>query len=573
MEFFINNIIVIIFLPIWISFIIFFNNFADFSHSKKLTYFITFLSSLVGFIFSLGCFYYFISDPLKTFEMNLMWLPFNDFSISFGILIDKLSCLFLSLFFFINLIVQTYSYHYLIKNTSFHMFFIILNLFNFSIVSFLLSNNLIQSCIFLILINAICYLFNNFSYNTIDVSNKTKNIFLLNGLSDICLFSSIVSFIYFILNYSQETDVSSLLFINLPMISLNINSFVSNSFYISLISLFLVSIIIRLGIIPFHLGPLSLNKSISCFSSIYIPIVILSLPIFLFIRILPIFSFNENIFNYLNYFIILSSIIFAICAIYQIRLNKVLIYLALSKFAIVFVILNLGYFNQALYITISDVITFTLLFLISGLVLYNFNYSDNLKYIKLNSKIPLLCFLIGIMSLSNLFFGGFFSLKSISYNLLNDKNILLLIILNLVSFLVTFASFRLFFILYNKDKTFDNKSKWIKLPIVVLTISLIFLSYFEKYFTFELCSIKFNLISKIYIVFNVFAIIITYKLSQQNSLINLKPKLIQNIAINNLYANDFFFIFKRIYKVLCKIINIKLFCILKKNSKREDKTI
>ena len=216
---------------------------------------------------------------------------------------------------------------------------------------------------------------------------------------------------------------------------------------------------------------------------------------------------------------------------------------------------------------------FALLFLISGLVLYNFNYSDNLKYIKLNSKIPLLCFLIGIISLSNLFFAGFFSLKSISYNLLNDKNILLLIILNLVSFLVTFASFRLFFILYNKDKTFDNKSQWIRLPIVVLTLSLIFLSYFEKYSTLEICSIKFNLISKIYIIFNIFAIIITYKLSQQNSLINLKPKILQNIAINNLYANDFFFIFKRFYKFLCKIINMKPFCIFGKITKREDKTI
>ena len=573
MEFFINNIIVILFLPIWISFIIFFNNFADFSHSKKLTYIITFLNSLAGFIFSLGCLYYFIANPMKAFEMNLMWLPFNDFAISFGILIDKLSCLFLSLFFFINLTIQTYSYHYLIKNTSFHMFFIILNLFNFSVVSFLLSNNLIQSCIFLILINAICYLFNNFSYNTIDVSNKIKNIFLLNGLSDICLLTSIVSFIYFILNYSQDADVSSLLFINLSMISLNVNSFVSNGVYIFLMFLFLISIIIRLGIIPFHTGPLSLNKSLSCFSSIYIPIVILSLPIFLFIRIWPIFLYNENIFTYLNYFIILSSIIFAISAIYQIRLNKVLIYLALSKFALVFVILNLGYYKQALYITICDVITFALLFLISGLVLYNFNYSDNLKYIKLNSKIPLVCFLIGIVSLSNLFFAGFFSLKLISYNLLSDKNILLFIILNLISFLVTFASFRLFFILYNKDKTFDNKSQWIRLPIVILTLPLILLSCFEKYFTLEICSLKFNLISKIYLMFNILAIIITYKLSQQNALINLKPKLIQNIAINNLYANDFFFIIKRFYKFLCKIINIQPFCIFEKIRKREDKTI
>lgn len=573
MEFFINNIIVILFLPIWISFIIFFNNFADFSHSKKLTYIITFLNSLAGFIFSLGCLYYFVSDPMKTFEMNLMWLPFNDFSISFGILVDKLSCLFLSLFFFVNLVVQTYSYHYLIKNTSFHMFFIILNLFNFSVVSFLLSNNLIQSCIFLTLINAICYLFNNFSYNTIDVSNKTKNMFLLNGLSDICLFTSVVSFIYFILNYSQETDVSSLLFINLPMISLNVNSFVSNGIYLFLISLFLISIVIRMGIFPFHTGPLSLNKSLSCFSSIYIPIVILLLPIFLFIRIWPVFSFNENIFTYINYFILLSSIIFAICAIYQKRLNKVLIYLALSKFAIVFVILNLGYFDQALYIIICDVVTFTLLFLISGLVLYNFNYSDNLKYIKLNSKIPLVCFLIGIISLSNLFFAGFFSLKSISYNLLADKNIPLLIILDLVSFLVTFALFRLFFLLYNKDKTFDNKSQWIRLPIVVITLPLVLLCLFEKYFASEICSFKFNFISKIYMIFNIIAVIITYKLSQQNALINLKPKLVQNIAINNLYAQDFFFIFKRLYKFLCKVINKSPLYILNKISKREDKTV
>lgn len=570
MEFFINNIIVIIFLPVWVSFIIFFNNFADFSHSKKLTYIITFLTSLTGFLFASGCFYYLLSNPMKTFEMNLMWLPFNDFSISFGILIDKLSCLFLSLFFFVNLIVQTYSYHYLIQNTSFHMFFIILNLFNFSIVSFLLSNNLIQSCVFFMLINAICYLFNNFSYNTIDVSNKTKNIFLLNSLSDICLLTASVSFIYFILNYSQDLDVSSLLFINLPMISLNVNSFVSNALYILLCMLFLISIIIRIGIFPFHTGPLSLNKSISCYSSIYIPIVILLLPMFLLMRIFPIFSLIDNIFYYINYLIIFSSIIFAICASYQIRLNKVLIYLSLSKFALVFAILNHGYFKPSIYIILVDIITLTLLFLISGLVLYNFNYSDNLKYIKLNSKIPLFCFLTGIISISGLFFAGYFSLKSILYSLIIEKNIGLFLIVNVITILITFASFRLFFILYNKGKTFDNKSAWIKLPIVILTIPLILLCCLEKHFMPGfICSLKYNIISKIYIIFNLLAIIMAYNLSKQNTLIILKPKFIQNLAINNLYAYDLFYLFKKIYKFLCKIINRLAFCIIEKNEKEK----
>ena len=161
----------------------------------------------------------------------------------------------------------------------------------------------------------------------------------------------------------------------------------------------------------------------------------------------------------------------------------------------------------------------------------------------------------------------------ICFNLLADRNIPLLIILDVVSFLVTFALFRLFFLLYNKDKTFDNKSRWIKLPIVVITLPLLLLCLFEKYFASEICSFKFNFISKIYMIFNIIAVIITYKLSQQNALINIKPKIIQTIAINNLYAQDFFFIFKRLYKFLCKMINKSPLYILNKISKREDKTV
>ena len=74
-------------------------------------------------------------------------------------------------------------------------------------------------------------------------------------------------------------------------------------------------------------------------------------------------------------------------------------------------------------------------------------------------------------------------------------------------------------------------------------------------------------------IFNIIAVIITYKLSQQNALINIKPKIIQTIAINNLYINDFFFIFKRLYKFLCKMINKSPLYILNKISKREDKTV
>ena len=143
MEFFVNNILLTMFFPIWISLVIITSVVFKISSNRKMTLLFTLISTFIGLIFSLGLFKYVRIPNTLIIEKNILWMPFESLNFYIGTLIDSTSTSFLMILMIVSFLIQLYSYGYMKDKRGFSKYYIYLNFFNFSMIGLLLSTNLV----------------------------------------------------------------------------------------------------------------------------------------------------------------------------------------------------------------------------------------------------------------------------------------------------------------------------------------------------------------------------------------------------------------------------------------------
>ena len=104
MEFYADNILLIVFLPVWVCLIIISGIIFKITESKKLTLLLTLLSTFTGLIFSLNILNYVKTNNL-VLEKNFLCLSKGEINLYFGVLTDSTSAIFIVLLILISFIV------------------------------------------------------------------------------------------------------------------------------------------------------------------------------------------------------------------------------------------------------------------------------------------------------------------------------------------------------------------------------------------------------------------------------------------------------------------------------------
>ena len=171
-----DNISLILLLPLWIFLIIMCGRFFSVYVNKNIVYFLTLISSFLG---AGTC-----SLALMNIKEPIEWIyPFvriKEFSLYFGLQIDKLSLIIALLLFVISFAVQLFSISYMKNEKKNYRFFALLNLFNFSMAFLLFSPNLFQFYVFWELVSIVSYLLIGFDYQNETKSVASKRVFLIN---------------------------------------------------------------------------------------------------------------------------------------------------------------------------------------------------------------------------------------------------------------------------------------------------------------------------------------------------------------------------------------------------------
>lgn len=113
------------------------------------------------------------------------WIQFNNLSIPFSFLVDRLSVLMLMIITGVGFLIHVYSVGYMKEEPGFNRFFAYMNLFIFFMVVLVLGSNYLVMFIGWEGVGLCSYLLIGFWFKNQDFNNAAKKAFIMNRIGDL----------------------------------------------------------------------------------------------------------------------------------------------------------------------------------------------------------------------------------------------------------------------------------------------------------------------------------------------------------------------------------------------------
>lgn len=552
MDFFANNILLIMFLPVWISLIIFASVIFKMSGNRKMTVFLTLISTFTGLLFSLGAFNYVRIPNTLVIEKNLLWLSFENLNLYLGTLIDSASTTFLVLLMFISFLVQLYSYGYMKDKAEFSKYYIYLNFFNFSMIGLILASNLFQMYIFWELTGIFSYLLIGFFHKQKDVSDSAKRVFIINKAGDISFLAGVILFLYISITYLNQTNAEILSFTDMNTINSRMSLAAYPFMYDAACLLTIIGGFIKSAQFPMHLWLTDAMKAPSPVSALIHSATMVAMGVYLVIRIYPLLT--PELFNIILLTGMTTAFLCAFIALTQSDLKKMLAYSTSSQLGFIFAALGLFSIPTAIIYLVIHSFTKALLFLCAGVIEKTYNglqdmtKMGNLRKIDINIAIY---WIIGALSLSGIFFGGFTSKEMLIKLAHTSNNTTILFIILLTSYFTAFYISRAYFLIFENNTNEAEPNSFSLKTEKTMTASIMILCIFVIFpgFIFKLNDI--NYLCLISVLIGILAIINAF---YSNKCKNISlPKAIYKLSFNELYIPKIYDYIQILFSNLFKI--------------------
>lgn len=524
MNFFTDNILLILFLPIWVCLIILSGLLFKITENRRMTTFISILSTLTGLIFATTLLNRVTTPIINTFK----WFQTEELALQFGTYLDTISITFLAVLMVISLLVQLYSYGYMDDKKDYNKYFIYLNFFNFAMTGLILSPNLIQLYIFWELVGVISYLLIGFFYKNEDVSKSAKKVFIINRIGDTALLAGVIILTYFSVSYMNG---KLLTFNNIEEFHTQMLGLTYPSTYNLILGLLLFGAFVKSAQFPFQQWLIDAMKAPTPVSALIHSATMVCAGIFLVIRIYPLL--NDELLKIILFTGLITAILCAFIALTQNNLKKMLAYSTSSQLGLMFVAIGLKSIPIAIVYLVIHSFTKASLFLSTGCIskVTNTIEIDEISGLRKYNSYLALHWIIAGLSLSGLFFGGFTS-KEMLINIAEERSAILFLVL-LTSFMSTYYIFRGYFKIFEGEKQEYNKKigRSMLLPLTILSILVVFPG-----FIFKISML--NLLCILSIAIGITALISAYYSVKCNKI--ALPELLYKFSKKELFIPDIF---------------------------------
>ena len=294
MDFFVENINLIIILPLFMCAIIGFNSLISNKAEKSTLFAMSIAVSFVCLVFSLAVFNYSVIKNLSAVS-NFQWLSFDKINFYLGVFLDKTSVIFVLLSCVLSFLIQNIAFIKLKEHNDFPRLLFYLNLFSLGLNGIFISSNIFQTYLFCEITGVASYLMINFDFNNKEQSKAGIKSFIFNRIGDLTLLLCVLTIMYYSVVYNQLSGVNALAFSNMNNIAACVGSLMSMPAFVLFCSILLFMILMKFMqafiYITFE------SKAESEFSKIvlYQNSLISLAGIFLFIRLNPFFfELNTN---------------------------------------------------------------------------------------------------------------------------------------------------------------------------------------------------------------------------------------------------------------------------------------
>lgn len=244
MEFFVENINLLLFLPAVMCAIIGFNGLVSNKIEKSTLFLINLVFSLVCIIFSCAVFKYSIIDNMSV-ASNFSWITLDNVNFYLGTYLDKVSVSFLFVVELISILLQVVSYLKLKNEYNYPKLLFLQNLFLLGIAGCFISPNLFQTYLFCEVTGIAGYLLINFDFSNREESKAGIKSYIFNRTGDIALLFCVLTILYFAVVYNQLNNAEALSYANMNNLAISISSLLNEPLYIMFCSALLFVIVMK----------------------------------------------------------------------------------------------------------------------------------------------------------------------------------------------------------------------------------------------------------------------------------------------------------------------------------------
>ena len=432
---------------------------------SSFTILLSFLCSLLGLFAFAG---FNVSIPLGS------WI--GEMNVNFGILIDNLSLVMMSLVTFVATCVHFYSIFYMQNDECFNKYFAFLGLFVFCMLILVLSDNFL----FLFLgwegVGLCSWLLIGFWYQQKANSKAANEAFIMNRISD---FAMLLALFLIYLNFGD---------FRYEIVFDSLFSQIVNPSVLSLIAaLLFIGAMGKSAQFPFHTWLANAMAGPTPVSALLHAATMVTAGVFLLIRANALFMQNINF--YVSLVGAFTALFAAILASNSKDLKRIIAFSTLSQLGYMFAACGMGAYNLAFFHLVIHAFFKALLFLGAGNIMHSTNELNIYKMGNLykSLKITAIFMMIGSLALSGIYpFAGFFSKdKIIDFAFFNSHYIIFAVLL-FSAFLTAFYSFRLitlvFFAPSKNDEPSHDASKLALFSMTPLVVLALFGGLLEGFF-------------------------------------------------------------------------------------------
>lgn len=466
-----TNLALLLLLSPFVGFL--FNVFFGKNVSKGISGAIGTITVLVSFLMSI-CFFAQLNQNGKPFEITLFdWISVHNFKLSFGLLLDQLSLLWLLFVTGIGSLIHLYSISYMHDDENMHKFFAYLNLFVFFMITLVIGNNLLVMFIGWEGVGLCSYLLIGFWYKNQSYNDAAKKAFIMNRIGDLGFLIGI---------FALGAAFSTIDFNGMSHI-IQLNEF--TPFQSTLIPIAALCLFIgacgKSAQLPLYTWLPDAMAGPTPVSALIHAATMVTAGIFMVTRMNFLFDLTPQVQNIIAIVGGATALVAASIGLLQNDIKKVLAYSTVSQLGLMFVALGFGAYNVAVFHVITHAFFKACLFLGSGSVIHGLHGEQDMRKMGgLRKAMPITFWtmMISTLAIAGIFpFAGFWSKDEILM-VAFEHNKVLWVVASIASIMTAFYMFRLMYLTFFKDFRGTEEQKHhlhespslITIPLVILAI-------------------------------------------------------------------------------------------------------
>ena len=428
----------------------------------------------LSFLVSIVVFFGLLRFPpdARLFEKTLFsWIESGSFKAAFALQVDPLSSLMILIVTGVGFLIHIYSIGYMHNDKGYHRYFCYMNLFTFSMLLLVLSNNFLLMFIGWEAVGLCSYLLIGFWFEKKSASNAAKKAFVVNRVGDFG-FALGIMLIFLTFHTIDFTEVFS---------SVSNEGFHAGSFTITLITLLLfMGATGKSAQIPLYTWLPDAMEGPTPVSALIHAATMVTAGVYMIARCNVLYVLSPFTMTVVASIGAATALFAATIGLVQNDIKRVLAYSTISQLGYMFLACGVGAFTAGIFHLMTHAFFKALLFLGSGSVIHALSGEQDMRKMGgLRHQIPITykTFLIGTVAIAGIPpFAGFFSKDEILLESLTRGNFIYWSIASLAALFTAFYMFRLLFMTFHGKSRVDHHAaehlhespKNMTLPLTIL---------------------------------------------------------------------------------------------------------